>query len=270
MPPGESLTQDVTFNVGLYDGAAAASALTDITAYGYNTARVFLNGACATGCLGDTAAADDPTDAYLANGCRLPGEGSHSRRPGDRRSRRCPGRHELPNQVASGATAEFAGENLHYLTAGGVGANASFWAALVQRLTAQESLRETILAYELRREAHFRADQAPLTLSSGTVTAANGETYDLAVAAQRQALMDEGLVHWSNTIRSAIRGVDPTALVSLGFLWPQSPNVARIGDPRITRMRAVPDDSAVDFVSPRVVPGLELTFRSTSTTTSFR
>ena len=29
--------------------------------------------------------------------------------------------------------------------------------------------------------------------------------------------MDDGLVYWADTVRAAIRAVDPTALVSLGF-----------------------------------------------------
>jgi F5/8 type C domain-containing protein len=259
VPAGESVNQNVSFNVGSYDGAAAATALTEIAAYGYNTVRVFLNGACATGCLGDPAAVDDLSASYFANVIDFLQKARTRGVQVILVAEGVPVGTGYADQVVAGSGAEFAGENLHYLTAGGINGNAAFWAALVQRLTTQQSLRETILAYELRREAHFRSDQAPLSLSSGTVTAANGTSYDLAVAAERQALMDDGLVLWANTIRAAIRGVDPTALVSLGFLWPQSPNLARVGDPRVTRMRAVLDDSALDFVSPRVVPGLELT-----------
>ena len=259
VPSGESSTQDVTFNVGSYDGVAADSALAELDLYGYNTVRVFLNGACATGCLGDASTADDLSAGYVANVVDFLGKARARGIQVIVVGEGVPAGTSYADQVASGASPDFAGENLHYLTAGGVDGNAGYWAALVQHLTAQPTLRETILAYELRREAHFRSDHAPFTLPSGTVTAANGQTYDLAVPAERQALMDDGLVHWADTVRTAIRGVDPTALVSLGFLWPQSPNPARIGDPRVTRMRAVLDDSTVDFVSPRVYPGLELT-----------
>jgi hypothetical protein len=251
--------EPVTFNVGVYDAAAADAALADLDTYGYNTVRVFLNGACPAGCLADASAADDLSAAYLANVTDFLAKARARGLQVILVAEGVPVGTSYADQVASGATAEFAGENLHYFTAGGITANVSFWAALVQRLTAQPALRETILSYELRREAYFRADQAPLTLSSGTVTPANGQTYDLAVPAERQALMDESLVHWADSVRAAIRAVDPTALVSLGFLWPQAPNAARIGDPRVSRMRAVLDDSQLDFVSPRVVPGLELT-----------
>jgi hypothetical protein len=247
--------QSVTFDVGLYDGAAVDAALADLDLYGYNTVRVFVGGAS----LADASTQDDLSGAYVANIVDFLGKARTHGVQVIVVAEGVPPGTSYAAQIAGGATAELAGENAQYLTSAGVSANAAFWSALVGRLTAQPALRETILSYELRRQAYFRSDQAPLTLSSGTVTPANGETYDLAVSSERQALMDEGLVHWADTVRAAIRAVDPTALVSLGFLWPQGPNPARIGDPRVSRMRAVLDDSQVDFVSPRVIPGLELT-----------
>jgi hypothetical protein len=59
VPAGASSTQDVTFNVGSYDATAANQALEKLAAHGYNTVRIFLNGACATECLGDSSTADD-------------------------------------------------------------------------------------------------------------------------------------------------------------------------------------------------------------------
>jgi hypothetical protein len=247
--------QPVTFDVGLYDAAAADAALADLDLYGYNTVRVFVGGAS----LADTSTNDDLSAAYVGNVVDFL---TKARARGVQVilvAEGVPPGTSYAAQVAGGATAELAGENAHYLTAAGVGANAAFWAALVGRLTAQPVLRETILSYELRREAYFRSDQAPLTLASGTVTPANGQSYDPALPAERQALMDDGLVYWADAVRAAIRAIDPTALVSLGFLWPQGLNPARTGDPRVSRMRAVLDDSQVDFVSPRVIPGLELT-----------
>ena len=247
--------QPVTFDVGVYDAAAAGAALADMDLYGYNTVRVFVGGAS----LGDASTPDDLSSAYLANVVDFLGLARARGIQVIVVAEGVPSGTSYADQLAGGATAEFGGENVQYLTAAGVDANAAFWAALAGRLTAQPALRETILSYELRREAYFRSDQAPLILASGTVTPANGQAYDLAVPAERQALMDDGLVHWADTVRAAIRAVDPTALVSLGFLWPQGPNPARIGDPRVSRMRAVLDDSEVDFVSPRVISGLELT-----------
>ena len=259
VPGGESTTQDVTFNVGSYDAAAANHALQELDAFGYNTVRIFLNGACATECLGDSTTADDLSDAYVANVVDFL---TKARTHGIQVivvADGVPAGTSYAAQVAAGCCTQFAGANLDYLTSGGVAGNAAFWTALVQRLTAQEQLRETILSYELRRQAYFRSDEAPLSLSSGTAATVNGQSYDLSIAAQRQAMMDENLSFWADSVRTAIRAADPTGLVSLGFIWPQAPNSARSGDPRVSRMRYVLDNSTVDFVSPRVYPGLELT-----------
>jgi hypothetical protein len=248
VPAGESTTQDVTFNVGTYDAAAAGQALQELAAYGYNTARVFLNGACATGCLGDPATADDLSDTYVANVvdflAKARARGVQVIVVADG----VPAGTSYAAQVSTDCCTQFAGANLDYLTTGGVAGNAAFWSALVQRLTAQQQLRETILSFELRRQAFFRSDQAPLSSASGTVTTANGQTYDLAVPAQRQALMDENLTSWANAVQAAILAVDPTALVSLGFSLPAAP--------RVSRLRHVLDNAALDFVSVQAHPGL--------------
>jgi hypothetical protein len=257
VPAGESTTQDVTFNVGSYDAAAASQALGGLATGGYNTVRVFLNGACATGCLGDTSTADDLSDAYVANVRDFLGMARAKAIQVILVAEGVPAGTSYAAAVASACCTQFAGENLDLLTSGGVTGNEDFWRALVLRLTAQPELRETILSYELRRRSTFRTDQAPLSLASGTVTAANGQTYDLAVAARRQALMDESLTYWADHARAAVKAVDPTALVSLGFDLPQAP--------RISRLRDVLDDSSLDFVSLQAYPGLGLTLADEAT-----
>ncbi|HVD26358.1 MAG TPA: discoidin domain-containing protein [Gaiellaceae bacterium] len=251
VPAGESTTQDVTFNVGTYDAAAADQTLVGLASGGYNAVRVFLNGGCATGCLGDPSTADDLSGAYVANVVDFLGKARAKGIQVIVVADGVPVGTSYAATVAAACCAQFAGENLDFLTAGGVTGNADFWRALALRLTAQAQLRETILSYELRRRSTFRTDQAPLSLASGTVTAANGQAYDLAVPARRQALMDESLAYWADQVRAAVKGVDSTALVSLGFDLPSSP--------RVSRLRHVLDNGAVDFVSLQAYPGLGLT-----------
>ncbi len=74
-----------------------------------------------------------------------------------------------------------------------------------------------ILSYQLRNELFFEANAPPFTLNSGMVSTANGKTYDMASAADRQRMMDEGLIYYIETIREKILSVDPTALISVGF-----------------------------------------------------
>ena len=61
-------------------------------------------------------------------------------------------------------------------------------------------------------------------------------------------------------MHSAILTVDSTALVGMGFLWPQSPNPARSGDTRVVRARPTIDSSSLDFFDVHLDPGVELTF----------
>jgi hypothetical protein len=71
-------------------------------------------------------------------------------------------------------------------------------------------------------------------------------------------MTDEGLVYFIDQARAAILEVDPTALVTVGFFWPQEPNLARIGDPRFIQTRPAIWDSQSDFVDLHLYPGVEL------------
>jgi hypothetical protein len=82
----------------------------------------------------------------------------------------------------------------------------------------------------------------------------------MAVAGQKQLMMDENLDSWAGRVRSGILSVDPTALVAIGFLWPKTPNPARAGDPRVSRPKPLVDSTTLDFVDLHLDPGVELTF----------
>ena len=51
-------------------------------------------------------------------------------------------------------------------------------------------------------------------MTSGTVRTADGLSYNMAVSAERQQAMDANVVNWANIVAAAIRGVDPSAMVS--------------------------------------------------------
>lgn len=59
---------------------------------------------------------------------------------------------------------------------------------------------------------------------------------------------------------TAIRMVDPTALVTMGFFHDTEPNPARRGDVRLVRTRGVVERSAADFVDIHPYPGDEIGF----------
>ena len=100
----------------------------------------------------------------------------------------------------------------------------------------------------------------PFTLTGGRITTANGSTYDMASASDRKRIIDDGFVYLIDQVRAAIRKVDPTALVTMGFFHDTEPNPSRVGDNRLVRTRAVIEHSTADFVDIHPYPNTDLTF----------
>jgi Cellulase (glycosyl hydrolase family 5) len=254
---GRVFSYHSTFNVGLYDGARADAALARMHADGYNTVRVFLNGLCRNACLGDPS--QGLRGSYLAN-------------VGDflRRAKAndlfviltidwLPSHTSYDQRLAPSDWVD--GSNVNYLTDSGLRANADFFGDLVHNLVLQRAPTDDVLGYELRNELSLDSLSKPFTLSSGLAPMPNGVLYNLSSQAQKNKLLDDNLVYWIGLVRSAIRAVDPTALVTVGFFEPQEPNPSRRGDTRIIRTRAAIRDSAADFVDIHAYPGLDLTLR---------
>jgi hypothetical protein len=231
-------------NVGLYDANAMDAALALMQANGYNTVRIWLNGCCHDNTLGNPAGG--LSSAYLANVVDFLERAKN---------------HNIYAILTidwvplfGGYTDQFAGcdqfrdYNTMNLCAGGVKANTSFFHDLVQDLIAQHAPLDAIVAYELRNEYYYYSNLPPLSLTSGTVTAADGQRYDMSSQTSRQQMMDNGLVYFTNQVRAAIVALDPTALVTVGFFVPQGPNPTRIGDIRIINVYPMIANSTTDFV----------------------
>ncbi|HEX5824423.1 MAG TPA: discoidin domain-containing protein, partial [Candidatus Limnocylindrales bacterium] len=114
---------------------------------------------------------------------------------------------------------------------------------------------DVILAYEIRGELFVTTNTAPLSLRTGTVTTANGMTYDLADAASRDRLVHDGIVYWVDQMAEAVRAVDPGALVAVGEFTPNAPNVWRGDDPRAPPAIDTFLATTVDFLDVHVYPG---------------
>jgi hypothetical protein len=232
-----------TFNVGLYDGNRAETALTEMQTDGYNTVRVFLNGCCQNS-IGDPAGG--LASSYLGNVvdflARAKAHGIYVIFTTD----------WVPSIGGYAAhyanCTQFGNYNTLNLCAGGVAANTSFFHDLVEALILQSAALDAVLAFEARNEYYYDSDQAPLNQSSEMVTAANGKTYDMSSVSSKQQMMDEGLTYFTDQVRAAILSVDPTALVTVGFFWPQQPNPSRIGDPRLITVYPAMANSTADFV----------------------
>jgi hypothetical protein len=139
------------------------------------------------------------------------------------------------------------------LCKGGIVQNVAFFSDLLKALINGRASLDAVLAFELLNEYSYDSSGAPLSWTSGTVTTANGQTYDMADASSRQKMMDDGLVYFSNQSRQAILALDPTALVDVGFPEPLGEKVIQIYPAIAT--------SDVDFVSIHAYPILNyLTF----------
>jgi len=261
-PSGEMILYHSNFNPGLYDPSRSEQALRKMRSDGYNVVGVMLNPCCREGSLGDPAGG--LSSAYLANVVDFLQKAKANEVLVWIRTDDVPKVGGYTALMDAYCCAVFAGYNVHYLTPGGLEANRRFWRDFIQALIAHGAPLDAIWAYSIRAEQFYEANLPPLSLTSGLVTTANGRTYDMAKPEDKQRMMNENLVYWIDQLRASILELDPTALVTIGFFWPQKPNPARIGDPRLVRTYwAIADPeiggSSADFIHLHPYPGQGLT-----------
>jgi len=153
----------------------------------------------------------------------------------------------------------FSFSNLYMLSPGGISAEKSFFDDFIAGLRALDAPMDAIFAYELRNEVVFEEDHAPLTLTSGMITTANGKAYDMSDPEQKKRMIDENLVFWIDEERAQILRQDPTALVGVGFFAPRSPNAFRVNDKRYVSTRPAIWNSHADFIDLHTYLGQNLT-----------
>lgn len=250
---GRLISHQATFDVGVYDAMAAESALAAMHAQRYNVVKVFLDAACVRTCLGDATTALLSFD-YLTNVLDF------LRRAKANDLQVVLAIDEPPWGTTWNAQvgAPFDGFNAWYLTRAGVEGFSAFWRTFAATLAALRAPLDAVWAYELGGETWFQADREPLSRRSGNVTTANGQTYDLADAARRGEMLAAGLAHFTERVRTAIRSVDPTVLVTMGVIAPTSPHRWRPGDTRIALPLAALERTPLDFVDLHVYPGWDL------------
>lgn len=259
MAPGVEIFFHSTFNTGLYDPVQAEQALERMQADGYNTVRLMLNACCASRSLGDPSGGlsseyvSNLVDFLVkakANGIYVILE------PGD-----IPATGGYIEILDTTWSLDFAGNSASFLRAGGVRAHIQRWQDLISELVLQDAPLDAILAYDLYNEAFFESNLPPFTLTTGKVTTAGGQTYDMSLEEDKKRMMDEGLIYWVDTLRTEILQMDPTALVTIGFFQPQGPHPTRMGDPRIIETRNVIWQTSADFIDLHLYPGVGLTMQ---------
>jgi hypothetical protein len=203
-----------TLNPGFYNPERAESALQSMHALGYNVVRIFID--CCRQGSNAGAYGSGISDAYIENvvdfmdkakGSEIyvlmildgtPAQGGYD---------------ELWRQCCE----TFDGDNLRYITMGGLAAKRRYDRDLIRALIEAGAPTDWIFAYDLTNEVSFSVDKTPFTLTSGTVITANFIEYDMSSAEEKQRMMDENLVYWIDQQRDAILDVDPTALVTVSF-----------------------------------------------------
>jgi hypothetical protein len=253
--------EDRLFAVGVYDHNRTQADFAVLTAAGYNTVRIMLDG-CTSGsaCIGvENGQGLNPS--YLDNIVDLMTLARDANLYLLMVSKNLP---ELGGYNASadqGASSSFAaGRNAEFLTQSGIQAAQQYWADLLGGLASREAPFEVILGWELKSEQYYESDQPPFSIKIGQVTPANGKTYTMSSPEHRKALAVEGMQFYIDQLRKTILTYDPTALISMGFSAPDSPNPRREGDNQYVETAGLLSNSPLDFFDLHTNPSSGLTF----------
>lgn len=200
-----------TFNPNRYDAATVSSNLTEIAAAGFNTVRVFIDVSVNTNgvvvAAGDSGlsleymqrVADFMEQAYSNDIYVIITFNAFSTTTRY---------YSLVNTVPN-----VTGMNQFYLNSGFIAAKRLYIRDFIQSLgqLAAPRLEDTVLAFDPQNEISYFLYYEPFVLSSGTLTPANGITYDLA--SDKLQLADEMAVYWMDQMAEEIHQQAPGALV---------------------------------------------------------
>jgi len=247
-----------TFDPALYDTARIDEAFARMQEDGYNVVRVFIDCCSPPGQqVGNRAGGLN--SAYMAKVVDFlqraktheifvllsvdltPGEGGYN------------------DPLWPAETSMIQGENIRYLTAGGLQAKRAYMIDFVQGLLDLHAPLEAVFAYDLTNEVNLDSSAPPLSLSSGLVTTVNGKTYDMAKQDEKDNMVNDNLIYWIGQLRASVRELDPTALVEVSFFVPQAPVPMRVGDNRFILTEAAITRSEADFIDLHPYPDGGLT-----------
>ncbi|MEN6385267.1 MAG: hypothetical protein ABFD79_08700, partial [Phycisphaerales bacterium] len=104
--------------------------------------------------------------------------------------------------------------NREYLVSGAITAKKTYIGQLIQSIKNYDpNLLSTVFGYEIKNEVHSTTDYGPFNLTSGWYLMGNGNEYNMAAAASRQACQDDNIKNWANKCVSAVKEKDPNAMV---------------------------------------------------------
>ncbi len=237
-----------------YDPEWLDQQLDEIAGHGFNTIRFFLDL-----CMSCAASSDGVRPEFLDNLADL------LTRMADRGLVALPTSNDIPDP---GYTERmpccevFGGyRNSVYLSAEGHAIAAEYFTDLLSGLRERGAPLHAVLAWQLANEQFFLRDVPPLSLTTGSVTTADGETYDLADDAAVEQMVASNLLAYVSSVGDAVRREHDGALVTIGYFSAEDPDAGRVAsDNRWVLPEVVLRNSDLDFVDLHAYPALGATW----------
>ncbi len=137
--------------------------------------------------------------------------------------------------------------NADWLHPAGVEIKRRFWQDLMAGMVERDAPFEVLLGWQLTNELWLWKHVPPLSLDVGQVTISNGNSYDMADAAQKRQMVVDGVLFYIDEVAAIIKNHDPDGLVTVGFFAPQFPNPTGIGGDWYVDTAPLIESEAVDF-----------------------
>lgn len=233
-----------------YDPSWVEDQLGRITALGMNTVRFFLD-MCMECTSDDSGLRDDYLDDLADLLVRLEAHGLVA----------LPTSNDVPDPGYSDrlpCCEPFGGyRNSLYLSSEGHQIAAEYWSDLIEGVRSRGAPTHHLLGWQLANEQFVFRDVPPVSLTEGTVTTGDGNTYDLGDDAAVEEMVVSNLRAFITTVGDAIRAVDDGALITMGFFSAEDPEAGRVaGDNRWVVPDEIVRQSTLDFVDLHAYPGL--------------
>lgn len=219
-----------TFEPGRYDAEQADAALAEMQRVGYNVVRVFLDpGSEQHRQLGERhGLGKGPDDTSVGTPAYLDNVADFVRMAAGHKIYVLPILDYYPQNAHywgvrghyDAVKLNVGGENTLWFVEGEIRAKEEYFTTFVSEMRKRlgPHLMSTFLALQAQNEAFYQGDARPFSAKSGTITPANGVTYDLAVDADRQQAADASAVAYVRRLAATVRAsAEPKLLVTIGM-----------------------------------------------------
>lgn len=239
---------DMVLSPARYDRAEIRADFQAMRALGFNVVRVMLETCGASDCIYPLGATTRTlSGAYLDDVADMLALAAEEEMYVWITSNTLPDTGYYIEKGYSGGAGLISDSQAHFMSQAGLVAYSEYFADLFSGLIARDARLDRMFSFSIRNEYWYDLREDPWPLSSGVVTTASGASYDLAVPAERQALADETLIHFIDTMVDVVKEKAPTALVSVGFFAPNAPTEWRPGDFKFILTERALAESNADF-----------------------